>query len=681
MKKVVASTLLAMVLPMAVVSAAQAAENTTDLYRLQNTSGVTLLTTSASEASSAQSKYGYEMMADYDIPASDGGVTYRRFYNANKVDFVYLEQGSNEASKAVSKYGYVDQGNSFKASRSKTDFYTIPIYRFLKGNTHQYATNVDSQYLTQDGWTQEKVEFWVHDYDPVVPASTARHDKEPAQFPADSIFVDPSASTAGDGSIASPYATLQSAIDAASAYSTIVLREGTYHESLILNDKYLSVMGYPGENVVFDGASKLTNWRRSGSFYVTEWTYDWNHAANFNGKPNDWNTPGWSWLNEDAKLAAWPEQVWVNGDALGQVDSIDQLEAGKFYIDFGKDKLYLAQEPTNVTAATIQKAFHIGNENVPSKRLKLEGITFKNYASSNNQMAAGTVFSANVDVTNVTMENMSTSALGLYEDNIHVDGVTITNAGLVGILGNASSGVTIENSTITDVNTQHFNSAPVSGAIKVTSSDNLTIRNNMISNTQEKPKGAGIWCDESCDQVLVEGNTVTNVEENAIFMELSDHVTIKNNKVSDVENDGIRLFNTSNAIVRGNDVNIDTRAFSAFQDSRTPGPSMWYAMDKRMRKPTTQAEWDKLLANYMPWRIQNISIENNKFTTTVKGSSRPVFVVHAPGMSLNGLDALTSFKGNTVTGAAGTKYLIAVQQGTGNPTLYWSVEELMAALK
>jgi parallel beta-helix repeat protein len=83
----------------------------------------------------------------------------------------------------------------------------------------------------------------------------------PITVPANAVFVSPNGSDSADGSLASPWRTLQRAADAASAGVSVVIRDGTYggFESRRSGSagSPITFMAYPGESVVIDGRNSV----------------------------------------------------------------------------------------------------------------------------------------------------------------------------------------------------------------------------------------------------------------------------------------------------------------------------------------------------------------------------------------------------------------------------------------
>lgn len=71
------------------------------------------------------------------------------------------------------------------------------------------------------------------------------------------VFVSPSGADSNDGSLASPFATLQKAVDAAGEGGVVYLREGTYEKGATLKSG-ITIKSYNNEKVVFSAAQKAS---------------------------------------------------------------------------------------------------------------------------------------------------------------------------------------------------------------------------------------------------------------------------------------------------------------------------------------------------------------------------------------------------------------------------------------
>jgi len=135
-------------------------------HRIKPSSGASLYTLNASEATTAGSTYGY---------TEDRGVAFRagaatatglspvyRLYNPTQLEHFWTID-ANEKSSAMSQYGYtVDEGTGFYASKT-SDTCLIPVYRFVSTtlSKHRFATTSEERAsLSAAGWTDEGIKFY-----------------------------------------------------------------------------------------------------------------------------------------------------------------------------------------------------------------------------------------------------------------------------------------------------------------------------------------------------------------------------------------------------------------------------------------------------------------------------------------------------------------------------------------
>src|SRR5690606_12173635 len=133
------------------------------------------------------------------------------------------------------------------------------------------------------------------------------------------LFVDPSGSDGAAGTIGAPKKTLAGALSAASTGAVIVLREGSYHESLSVT-KAVTIQAYPGEEVWLDGSTQYTSWSGSGPYTATLGP-NWSPIS----------TTGFP-LTTDP-YGNLPEQVWIDGVAQKQIADGATPSAGQFSVN------------------------------------------------------------------------------------------------------------------------------------------------------------------------------------------------------------------------------------------------------------------------------------------------------------------------------------------------------------
>lgn len=378
--------------------------------------------------------------------------------------------------------------------------------------------------------------------------------------PSGAIYVAAKGDSSGSGTSASPYGSLATAFAKAANGATIVLRGGTYHESVELPfNKKLVVQNYPGEAVWLDGASKLTGWTKSGSTWSAPWNYKFDHTVSFT-KGQDQTS--W-WVNANYPMAGHPEQVWVAGSALTQVGSASAVSAGKFYVDAGNKKLIIGTDPSGKTveASTLQKAIIVHGAGST-----LRGFGIKRYGTTVNQMGALSLEVNNLTVENVVVKDNATIGIFAWGSNLTMNRVTVTGSGVLGVGLTNLDGATVTQSDISSNNVERFNEAPVAGGLKTTTSKNVTISKSLFKGNVNSN---GLWFDESSQQIKVAGNTFVDNGTDGLEVEISDSVKIVDNYFINNGWAGVRLFNTSRAEVWNNTISGNKKySIRILQDER-----------------------------------------------------------------------------------------------------------------
>jgi parallel beta-helix repeat protein len=407
-------------------------------------------------------------------------------------------------------------------------------------------------------------------------------------IPAGALFVSSSqGSDSNPGTQAQPLRTVLAAVRAASSGQTIVLRAGTYHENIFVTDgKRLTIQNYPDEAVWFDGSIPVTNWTRQGSTWVsTGWTAHFDHSASFT-----FGSDAGGFVNQTYPMAAWPDQMFVDGDPIAQVGAGVTPGAGQFAVDYQAQTLTIGSDPTghSIRASDLQQAF------VVAGTVTLRGFGVRRYATSLPQI--GTIFfggthGGNDVVQNVVIYDNATQGLGIGVPNCVIDHVTTNRNGMTGMMANQADNLTIQNSVLDRNNTEHFNSSPSAGGMKIGRTNGVVIRNNEV---EDNLGINGIWTDISVSNFKIVGNTVTgNAGPYGIITELSDTGIVADNTISGAKY-GYTAFDTGNVKVYNNTLSNNTVwDIGASQDER------------RNTDPATKAS--------IPWLVRNITVSNNLY--------------------------------------------------------------------
>ena len=347
-------------------------------------------------------------------------------------------------------------------------------------------------------------------------------------IPANALFVSPTGSDSSSGlSTAAPVRTLAHAVQIASSGQTIVLRAGSYHESVsVPSNKRLTVQSYPGEVVWLDGSTSVGGWSRDGNTWVhSGWTaqFDSTPAYSAGGVSS---APGWSFVNPAYPMAAHPDQVWIGDTALRQVGSRAEVVPGTFYADYAAQALVTGTDPTgtDVRASDLTLAY-----SVYSPGSVLRGIGIRRYATSIPLVGTVRMDGPGDSIENVMVSDNATTGVTVDSTNVTLRNVTAVRNGLLGLHANYADGISLSNVLATNNNTEHFNQSPVSGGTKITRTRGITVRDSVFSDNF----GYGLWLDESCYDMTVVGNTIATNSAHGLSVEISARGTVADNVVAD----------------------------------------------------------------------------------------------------------------------------------------------------
>ena len=377
--------------------------------------------------------------------------------------------------------------------------------------------------------------------------------------PSNAVFVRPAGNSSGSGTQANPYGSLEKALNTVPSGTTIVLRGGTYHESVTVPFyRKLTIQPYPGEAVWLDGAEALTSWKQSGSQWRTPWTYDFdNRVSHTKGKHESW------FINPSYPASRYPEQVWIDGKKLTQVLSLSEVREGTFFVDGKNDWLYIGSNPSGkkVEASTLQQAMVIQGAGTT-----VRGIGVKRYADHLALM--GTVSSqvADIKLENLVITDNAMVGLSGWNPDQVWNKVTVTNNGILGIGASNADRLKITNSLVSGNNAQRFNDKPVAGGIKITRSRDVSVTGTVAARNIDS---TGIWFDEWNIGVVAANNVSVDNGQYGIEVEVSDNSVVAGNYLLRNAGAGVYVLGASNASIWNNSITGESgRPIYAFQDSR-----------------------------------------------------------------------------------------------------------------
>lgn len=404
--------------------------------------------------------------------------------------------------------------------------------------------------------------------------------------PAEALFVSPAGEDSAAGSQSSPIATLAEAVRRAPSGGTIVMRAGTYHESVKIPDgKNVTIQSYPSEAVWLDGSTTVSSWKQSSNKWVhSGWTAEFDASPTFTKGAPDNDDPGWSFVNPSHPMAAHPDQVWIDGIAQRQVASAAAVTTGTFYADYANNALVLGSDPSGKTvrASDLAKALSIRGDGST-----IRGIGIRRYANSVPSMGAVTMEKPGITVENVVIsDNATTGLFGMESGNV-VRNVTLARNGMLGGSFSTADNLTGVGILAKDNNTERFNYSPVSGGVKIGRSRGVTISDSsFLSNA-----GPGLWFDESVYNGTVTGNRMVGNDGHGLILEISAKFDVVDNIVSDNRTYGMKINDTAEVNVWNNTVVHNGTNIAVLQDERRASNLSVPGHDPRQPLPDPTMTW------------------------------------------------------------------------------------------
>ena len=447
--------------------------------------------------------------------------------------------------------------------------------------------------------------------------------------PAGAIFVSPTGNdTSGTGTQANPYKTVQRGVNALGAGGTVVLRAGVYHEGGVgqagisgieIYDNNSTIQNYPGEAVWLDGSSQATAWTNEGATWTTPFTTSFDHSPTWTRGADDSAVAYYGFINPSYPCASWPEQVFVDGIQLQQVNALNLVTANTFYVagsttggtgsdkyDFNPTKIHIGVNPSGHTirVSDLQTCLTAWSG---TSGVTVRGVGVRRYATSMPMMGCVKVSGSNALLENVHIEDIATSGANSTNPNNTFRKVTALRCGNRGLAAYRSDDLELDRVRAEYCNSEHFNYAPEAGGMKVGACRRVTIHNSIFSNNYAK----ALWFDVSVDQPVVYNCDFIDNEHYGIFYEISANGICANNLIKGSPNTGLivnntdnmRLWNNSVIDCGGNTQSGSVRALSVYQDNRRPFPAgAVFGRDTRQN--------DTYYTTVMTWVITQIEIYN-----------------------------------------------------------------------
>ena len=373
--------------------------------------------------------------------------------------------------------------------------------------------------------------------------------------PADARWVAPDGDDAAPGTAEEPWRTLGRAVQAAPGGGTVVLRGGTYRETVeVPSTRRLTIQAAPGEVVWMSGSDPVTGFVEGGGRWIRS-----DFSSPFSAGVLD---P--SLVTSTFPLAGDPDMAFLDGRPLRQVGSLAAVVPGTFLVDDLARTLVLGEDPgeRSVEVATRAEAL-----TVKSAGTVVRGIGFRHYATHITRLGAVKARAAGVTFEDDHFVDNAAAGLSVMAPDARVRRVTAAGNGQLGIHGDGATGLVVEDSLLRANNVERFSAVAASGGIKVTGSDGIVLRHNLV----EDNRSHGLWMDLGSDGAQVVRNVSRRNTAAGIIIEMSTTEVVASNVTVDNEV-GIIISETSGAAVWNNVVLGNVRSLYVVDGWRAPVP-------------------------------------------------------------------------------------------------------------
>jgi hypothetical protein len=414
----------------------------------------------------------------------------------------------------------------------------------------------------------------------------------------DSLVVAPTGNDRNPGTLTRPLRTVAAAVGKAVAGQPVVLRAGTYRESLGVVRKRLVLQPYPGEQVWLKGSMVVGDWRREG----TGWRHD------------DWSPdlcrtcflP--SIIDPDAPLAGSPDMVFVDGARLTQVATAKQLRAGTFRVDPARKVLWLGSNPTGHTVEATALDMFVQLD-TGAEGSVIQGLGIAHYGSNQeygNRGAMVVINAARVTVRDSVLLSSASSGAAVFQPDVVVQRSVFAHNGLVGLVANRAHRLRFEGNTASDNNVERFaltGDAVGAGGVKIAHTKQPYVADNVFL----RNRGNGWWCDLGCSDAVVVRNLAEGNAVNGLYYEVSSRAIIASNVLRGNRLRGLKVSGSDRVRVWSNTFLANGIALGIYGDPRDASTDPYSA------------------ALGQSWRPVDLEVANNLFASADK-SDQPYLV-------------------------------------------------------
>jgi hypothetical protein len=369
------------------------------------------------------------------------------------------------------------------------------------------------------------------------------------------IYVDANlGSDSNVGARSTPFKTIQAATNKANTYNQqgtavrVIVNPGVYREAVTIGSykatsATLIIQAAIAGTAIIDGANVLTGWTQQNSTtYQTTWPYSLASCA----VPSGW--PAFAPVVQRA------EMVFVNGVALTEVMSGNDLKPGTFYVNDQDHLIYVAPPAgTRMTTAAVEAAVRPQTLSLGSRtNVVLRGLVFRHAANCFNTSSATINSSNNVLIDSVQALWNNWGGLGINSSsNVTVQNSVASYNGGVGFMGNK------DQNALYKFNQSDYNNWRgaqgafydwAMGGAKFAKMRNATVQNHFSYNNQAE----GLWFDTDNKNIVIDDATLAGNVQAALQLERNEGpITVENSHLCS-SGQGVNVLTSPNLTVKNN---------------------------------------------------------------------------------------------------------------------------------
>ena len=323
------------------------------------------------------------------------------------------------------------------------------------------------------------------------------------------------ATDSGPGTPERPWKTLAKAAASVQPGDLVLIRGGIYREQVTIKgggaaERPIRFQAAPGEWVVMTGADRMAGWTKvsdQSSIYTVPWPYRFNSYAKTMTHPGD----------EYHRLIGRCEQVFVNGYALRQVLSSNQLAPGAFFADVDKSALFAwdsASEDLNKT--DVEASVRSEILRVEGAYVQICGLRFR-YAANAAQHGAVLMAGQGGLLQDCVVESMNASGAAFLNQDIVVRRCTFRDNGQLGFGASRAHRLLLTECLVENNNIKNFSRGWEAGGNKLVLSRGAVLEKSRFL----RNRGSGIWFDIGNEECTVSNCLIADNEDAGIFYEIS----------------------------------------------------------------------------------------------------------------------------------------------------------------